>query len=92
MIQHLTKLKDYLFFIWKWTGQYVFFKYYTAKVKIKDINILIDGKGFFDFSIKNKEESYKKIIEMSKNNDYTTCKLLDYEHFSKHYKLIFRSK
>ena len=25
---------------------------------------------------------------MSKNNDYTTCNLLDYEYFSKHYKLI----
>ena len=25
---------------------------------------------------------------MSKNNDYTTGNLLDYEYFSKHYKLI----
>ena len=25
---------------------------------------------------------------MSKNNDYTTDNLLDYEYFSKHYKLI----
>ena len=25
---------------------------------------------------------------MGRNNDYTTCKLLDYEYFSKHYKLI----
>ena len=29
-----------------------------------------------------------KIIEMSKNNDYTTSKLLDYEYFSKHLKII----
>ena len=39
-------------------------------------------------SVKNKEETYEKIIEMSKNNDYTTSNLLDYECFSKHYKLI----
>ena len=25
---------------------------------------------------------------MGRNNDYTTGNLLDYEHFSKHYKLI----
>ena len=35
-----------------------------------------------------KEEAYKKIIEMSKNNDYTTGNLFDYEYFKDHYKLI----
>ena len=39
-------------------------------------------------SVKNKEEAYEKIMSISKNNDYTTCNLLDYEHCSKHYKLI----
>ena len=58
------------------------------KVEIKDFNVLTDEKTFFDVSIKNKEETYEKIIEMSKNNDYTTGNLLDYEYFSKHYKLI----
>ena len=38
--------------------------------------------------IKKKEETYDKIIEMSKNNNYTTRNLLDYEYFSNHYKLI----
>ena len=38
--------------------------------------------------LKNKEETYKKIIEVSKNNDYSTGNLLDYEYFSKHCKLI----
>ena len=28
-----------------------------------------------------------QIIEMGRNNDYTTDNLLDYEYFSKHYKL-----
>ena len=58
------------------------------EVEIKDFNVLIDEKTFFNVSIKNKEETYEKIIEMSKNNDYTTGNLLDYEYFSKHYKLI----
>ena len=38
--------------------------------------------------IKNGEETYEQIIEMGRNNDYTTGSLLDYEYFSKHYKLI----
>ena len=43
--------------------------------------------NFFDVPVKNKEEKYKKIIEISKN-DCITCNLLDYEYCSKHYKLI----
>ena len=52
----------------------------TTKVEIKDFNVLIDGKTFFDLPEKN-EEAYKKIIEMSKNNDYTTGNLLDFLYF-----------
>ena len=50
--------------------------------------MLIDGKSFFDMPIKNIEETYEQIIEMGRNNDYTTDNLLNYEYFSKHYKLI----
>ena len=38
--------------------------------------------------VKNKEEAYKKVIEICKNSDCTTGNLLDYEYFSKHCKLI----
>ena len=38
--------------------------------------------------IKNDEETSEQIIEMGRNNNYTTGSLLDYEYFSKHYKLI----
>ena len=55
---------------------------------MKDFNVLIDGKSFFDVPMKNKEETYEAIVEMSKNNNYTTVNLLDYEYFSNHYKLI----
>ena len=63
-----------------------FSKYFMPNVQIKDFNLLIDGKQFFDVPIKNKEEACG-ITEMSKN-DYTTGNLLDYKYFSKHYKLI----
>ena len=61
---------------------------YVTNVQIKDFNVLIDGKSFFDMPKKNNEEAYKQIIEMGRNNDHTTGNLLDYEYFSKHYKLI----
>ena len=35
-----------------------FSKYYTTSFEIKDFNVLIDGKNFFDLTIKNKEETY----------------------------------
>ena len=30
----------------------------------------------------------KKIIDISRNNEYTTGSLIDYDYFRKHYKLI----
>ena len=39
-------------------------------------------------SVKNKEEVYEKIIEMSNNNDCTTGNVLDFAYFKKYYKLI----
>ena len=38
--------------------------------------------------VKNEEEAYKKIIEMSRNNDCTTSNLLDFPYFKENYKLI----
>ena len=40
-------------------------KYYVPKVEIKDFNVLIDGKPFFEFPVKNQEEAYEQIIEIS---------------------------
>ena len=44
---------------------------------IKDFNALIDNKIFFDQPVKNKQEMYEKLVEMSRNNDYATGNLLD---------------
>ena len=66
-----------------------FSKYCTPIAEIKYFKVLIDGKSLFDVPVSNKEEAYEKIIEISKNNNYTTENLLlDYEYFSKHFKLI----
>ena len=66
-------------------GRYSFSNYYVPKVKVNGFNVLIDGKSFFDLWVKNDEEAYEKIIDMSNNSDYTSGNLLDYK---KHYRLI----
>ena len=48
----------------------------------------MEGKSFFHVPVKSKEEAYEKIMSDSKNSDYTNGIFLDYEYFSKHYKLI----
>ena len=65
-----------------------FEKYYMSLVEIKDFNALIDKRPFFDQPIKNKQEVYVKLTEMSKNDDYTTGKLLHYLYHQNYYKLI----
>ena len=69
-------------------NRYSFSNYYVPKVKINDFNVLIDGKSFFDLPVKNDEEAYEKIIDMSNNSDYTTGNLLDFACYKKHYRLI----
>ena len=63
-------------------------QFYLPKVMVKDYNVIIDKLAFFDLPIKTEEEAYKKIIDISRNNEYTTGNLLDYDYFKKYYKLI----
>ena len=65
-----------------------FSHYYVQKVQIKDFNVLINGKNFFDLPIRNEEEAYVKIIGMTNNNDYTTGNLLDFACYKENYRLI----
>ena len=61
---------------------------YVPNVEKKDFNVLTDGKSFFDLSVKNEEEAYEKMIEMSNNNDHATGHLLDFAYFKENYRLI----
>ena len=65
-----------------------FSHYYVSNVEIKDFNVIIDGKSFFDLPVKNKEEAYEKIMSMSRNSDYTTGNLLDFAYFKENYRLL----
>ena len=66
-----------------------YYKYYVPSVEIKDYNVLIDGNDFFELSIKNIEETYEKIIQITDHSGYyTRGNLLDYEYFKERYQLI----
>ena len=69
-------------------SRYPYSNYYVLNVEIKDFNVLIDGKHFFELAVKNQEEACKKIIEMSRNNDHATGNLLKFGYFIKNYRLI----
>ena len=65
-----------------------FSQFYLPKVMVKDYNVIIDKLAFFDLPIKTEEEAYEKIIDISRNNEYTTGNLLDCDYLKKYYKLI----
>ena len=63
-------------------------EFYLPKVMVKDYNVIIDKLAFFDLPIITEEEAHEKIIDIGRNNGYTTANLLDYDYFKKYYKLI----
>ena len=64
--------------------------YYLPKVKIKDYNVMIDGKNFFDQPINSDLKTYENIrrIATGQGDDYTSGCLLDYSYFKENYKMI----
>ena len=52
--------------------------------------MVIDGKNFFDQSIKNNKVTYENIrkIAIGQGDDYTTGCLLEYIYFKKYYQMI----
>ena len=62
--------------------------YYLPKVEIKDYNVMIDGRNFFDQPINSMNKTYENIrkIAAGKGDDYTTDCLLDYPYFKENYK------
>ena len=64
--------------------------YYLPKVEIKDYNVMIDGKSFFDQPINSDLKTYENIrkIASGQGDDYTTGCLLDYSYFKENYRMI----
>ena len=65
-----------------------FSKYYIPTVEIKDCNVIIDGEPFYEMPIKNKEETYKAITELVRNDLLRTGNEFNFDYFCEYYKLI----
>ena len=65
-------------------------QYYLPTVEIKDYNIMVNGKNFFDQPIKDNKVTYDNIrqIATGQGDDYATGCLLDYTYFANTYKMI----
>ena len=60
-------------------------EYFLLKVEIKDYNVMINGKNFFDQPVKNDLRTYNiRKIATGQEDDYTTGCLIDYPYFKKH--------
>ena len=57
---------------------------------MKDYNVMIDGKNFFNQLINSDLKTYENIrkIATAQGDDYTTGCLLDYSQFKDYYKMI----
>ena len=66
-----------------------YYKYYVPSVEIKNYNVLTDGNAVIELPVKNIEETYEKITQITDHGGYyTRGNLFDYECFKEHYQLI----
>ena len=65
-------------------------KYFLPRGEIKNYNVLIDGRDFYDQPIDGIIKQYDEIRKVSTGHgdEYTTGCLLDYAYFKDNYKLI----
>ena len=73
------------------TNEKSYRKYFLPRLKIKNFNIEIDGRNFYDKSINDSVKQYDEIRKVStgKGDDYTAGCLLDFAYFEKkNYRLI----
>ena len=65
-------------------------KYFLPRGEIKNYNVLIDGRNFYDQPINDLIKQYDEVRKVSTGHgdDYTTGSLLDYAYFKDKYKLI----
>ena len=65
-------------------------KYFLPGGEIKNFNVLINGRNFYDQPINDWIKQYDEVRKVStgQGDDYTTGSLLDYAYFKYNYKLI----
>ena len=63
-------------------------RYYIPNVEIKDYNVMIDGKNFFDQPVKNDKVTYENIRKVATGHRRWLYNWLFVTYFKKYYKMI----
>ena len=73
------------------TNENLYWRYFLPRLEIKNYDIEIDGRNFYDQSINDSIKLYEKIrkISIGQGDDYTTGCLLDFAYFEKKIQLDY---
>ena len=60
-------------------------RYYLPRAEIKDYNVLIDGRNFYDQNVNSSIVRYNELLKMTtgRSEDYSARCLLDYDYYIK---------
>ena len=65
-------------------------RYYLPRVEIKDYDVLIDGRNFYDQNENSSILRYNELLKMTtgRSEDYSTGCLLDYDYYAKDFNIV----
>ena len=65
-------------------------RYFLPRVEVKDYNVLIDGRNFYDQNINDSITRYNELLKLTtgKSEDYTTGCLIDYDYYVKDWRIV----
>ena len=65
-------------------------RYYLPRAEIKDYNVLIGGRYFYDQNVNRSIVRYNELLKMAtgRSEDYSTRCLLDYDYYIKDFKIV----
>ena len=66
-------------------------RYYLQRAEIKDYNVLIDGRSFYDQNLNSSIVRYNELLKMTtggRSEDYSTGCLLDYDYYIKDFNVV----
>ena len=67
-------------------------RYYLPRSKIKDYNVLIDGRNFYYQNVNSSIVRYNELLKMTtgRSDDYSTGCLLDYDYYIKDFNIVVK--
>ena len=65
-------------------------KYFLPTAEIKEYNVLINGRNFYDQNINDGITRYNELLKLTtgKGEDYTTGSLIDYDYYIKDWNIV----